>query len=682
MTLPADLWPSDTEAFFGEDYDSSTGDWNDDKAAATKFSQASSGSRPAEDTSTAPSGRMMLHFDGSNDQLSGGNIPTGNLATWSGSGFWVEFCIVKRDTAGTGVDEEHIVNYNGSDLLTLFFGTLYRNGANGDATLGTGVARLIVVHDVANTTTTLYVNGTAQSDTGTASSTVRAEWVDLKYVGNRNNGSQPFDGLIGCLGYIQRSTFGSTEVGQLDDAMEEWWTTAEGGGATTYSLLAQSVAIGVSGPAAGLTAARKLTAAQATLRYTGLAAALNHGYYLQAQATAYGYTGRTANLNHGFYLQAQATALGYTGRDANFERDLILAAQATAYGYTGRDAALNHGFYLAASATSLSFAAQAAGLTAQRYLAAEGASYTFTGRTAALNHGYYLAAQAASLALTGQSVTLTRALILAASSASLAFTGNDASFIAGDRLAADAASYTFTGNAASLLRGEVLAADAASYTFTGRDVNLTAARVLTASALTIAFAGQSAEIRRRLAADALAITYSSSAAELLRALMVVADSRSITFEGRSASFTYDEIETVPEPVLIRWTQQVAARIVVAMEAAALLRMSQAPAARITWRQEMSILHVGDVNRITMQFYDTDAPDTPLDPTGLVVVVVSPSGTRTTYTYGTDDELVRIETGKYRLSVTCDEAKGWAFTITASGNVTGVETGSFNVTRVA
>ena len=94
------------------------------------------------------------------------------------------------------------------------------------------------------------------------------------------------------------------------------------------------------------------------------------------------------------------------------------------------------------------------------------------------------------------------------------------------------------------------------------------------------------------------------------------------------------------------------------------------------------LHVGDTNRVKVWFYDTDDLDTPADPTSLSVLIVSPSGTRTTYVYGTDDEITRLDTGVYRISIPCTESKGWAFTITAAGAVAGVESGHFNVIRTA
>lgn len=71
------------------------------------------------------------------------------------------------------------------------------------------------------------------------------------------------------------------------------------------------------------------------------------------------------------------------------------------------------------------------------------------------------------------------------------------------------------------------------------------------------------------------------------------------------------------------------------------------------------IYAGSTVRITGTFLDQDDTDT--DPTVSVVFKIrSPSGTETTYTYGTDAELQRESTGDYTCDVRVTEGGRWLY----------------------
>lgn len=65
-----------------------------------------------------------------------------------------------------------------------------------------------------------------------------------------------------------------------------------------------------------------------------------------------------------------------------------------------------------------------------------------------------------------------------------------------------------------------------------------------------------------------------------------------------------------------------------------------------------------------------------DPTTVIAKVKDPSGNTTTYTYGTDVELVKDSIGNYRIDVTADEAGEWFFRFEGTGTCVAVEESSF------
>lgn len=82
--------------------------------------------------------------------------------------------------------------------------------------------------------------------------------------------------------------------------------------------------------------------------------------------------------------------------------------------------------------------------------------------------------------------------------------------------------------------------------------------------------------------------------------------------------------------------------------------------------------LNDTPALTVTIKDSAAAV--IDPTTLVFIATSPSGTATTYTYGTDTELVKISTGVYNVDLLLNESGRWVFNWTATGNVSLAEHG--------
>ncbi len=87
------------------------------------------------------------------------------------------------------------------------------------------------------------------------------------------------------------------------------------------------------------------------------------------------------------------------------------------------------------------------------------------------------------------------------------------------------------------------------------------------------------------------------------------------------------------------------------------------------------LDVGDVVKVDVLTYDS--ADALANPTTLVVQVQTPSGTTTSYTYGTDSELTRTATGTHQLLHTITASGTHQVRAVTTGNA-GAEPGSFFV----
>ncbi len=69
-------------------------------------------------------------------------------------------------------------------------------------------------------------------------------------------------------------------------------------------------------------------------------------------------------------------------------------------------------------------------------------------------------------------------------------------------------------------------------------------------------------------------------------------------------------------------------------------------------------------RIAANFQDEDRAD--IDPDTVTFKLMSPSGTVSEYVYGTDAELVKVNTGDYYIEVTPDSSGRWFYRWESTG----------------
>lgn len=88
------------------------------------------------------------------------------------------------------------------------------------------------------------------------------------------------------------------------------------------------------------------------------------------------------------------------------------------------------------------------------------------------------------------------------------------------------------------------------------------------------------------------------------------------------------------------------------------------------------LTVGDIRRLGVTIRNSTG--NAVDPTTLTIVVRAPSGTETTYTYGTDAVVVKSSTGVYQMDLSLTEQGKWKYDWTGTGTAQGSEGASFIV----
>src|SRR5688572_9031183 len=76
-------------------------------------------------------------------------------------------------------------------------------------------------------------------------------------------------------------------------------------------------------------------------------------------------------------------------------------------------------------------------------------------------------------------------------------------------------------------------------------------------------------------------------------------------------------------------------------------------------------HEGEVVTVQGTFTDTNGNVT--DPSVVKITTVNPSGTETTYVYGTDAEVTKASTGIYRMNIDTTSNRGlWLYTWWSTG----------------
>lgn len=82
--------------------------------------------------------------------------------------------------------------------------------------------------------------------------------------------------------------------------------------------------------------------------------------------------------------------------------------------------------------------------------------------------------------------------------------------------------------------------------------------------------------------------------------------------------------------------------------------------------------LGNLSQVSVAF--TDDANVPADPTTVICIIVEPDGTKTTYTYGTGDEVVRDGVGEYHLDLLIDAAGSWPYRWAGTGAVIAADEG--------
>lgn len=86
--------------------------------------------------------------------------------------------------------------------------------------------------------------------------------------------------------------------------------------------------------------------------------------------------------------------------------------------------------------------------------------------------------------------------------------------------------------------------------------------------------------------------------------------------------------------------------------------------------------VGDAVRCRVEFKDTS--DSFIDPTTVTFKLKLPSGSTTTYVYGTDAQLVKDSTGKYHVDVDISSAGIYYYRFIGTGTVKAAGESKFSI----
>jgi hypothetical protein len=196
----------------------------------------------------------------------------------------------------------------------------------------------------------------------------------------------------------------------LDDEDEEQnWLRATAGG-VSYSLALSAGSFALTGVAAGMSAARRMSASTASFGLTGNAVGLKFGHRLAASAGTYTFAGNAVALSAGRKLLAAAGSYVVTGVAVgllygSLGRSLI--AVPGSYAWTPSAAALRASRRLQATPGLFSLAAGTVGLALGRRLMAAMASYLISGKPILFGRQQRLAAESSQYQFAGYAVGLT-----------------------------------------------------------------------------------------------------------------------------------------------------------------------------------------------------------------------------------------------------------------------------------
>jgi len=229
-----------------------------------------------------------------------------------------------------------------------------------------------------------------------------------------------------------------------------------------YTLAVDTGAYALTGIAAGLKAARKMTAVTGTYELTGNDVTLTYTpaggspYTMIAGTGTFTLTGNAVTLRVGRKMVAASGSYTLTGKDAALKVARKMVAAAGTYVLTGQAAALKVARKMTAAAGTYTLTGISAGLKAGRKLAAAVGAFVLTGNNVHLKGNRKMSAQSGSFALTGISTALRVARKLAAGVGSFVLTGS-------------AVTLTYTETSVVSVRGRVVGSDAALNNTAGAD---------------------------------------------------------------------------------------------------------------------------------------------------------------------------------------------------------------------
>jgi len=91
-----------------------------------------------------------------------------------------------------------------------------------------------------------------------------------------------------------------------------------------------------------------------------------------------------------------------------------------------------------------------------------------------------------------------------------------------------------------------------------------------------------------------------------------------------------------------------------------------------------MIQEGSEVRLTCEFRDPFDGYSPVDPETVKVAWLTPGGSYTEKTYGTDPEVVRDGTGQYHLDILANAGGTWKYRWWGTGTVTAAAEGKFEV----
>ena len=92
---------------------------------------------------------------------------------------------------------------------------------------------------------------------------------------------------------------------------------------------------------------------------------------------------------------------------------------------------------------------------------------------------------------------------------------------------------------------------------------------------------------------------------------------------------------------------------------------------------MNNYYKGNLIRLSATF--SNSAGTSIDPTAVFVDVTNPAGTKTTYTYGVDEEVIKDDVGDYHIDISATSGGEWLYRWYSTGTGQAAEEYAFYIT---